>query len=124
MKPIEAGCWAMVINSDNKENVGKVVKVLRFVQANTSCTGGNKNFKGKIIINYDSWLIEGDVFYTVEDTRTGALKRSVDFTPPYRAFVGPDEGASVLPTYCLLRVDGFDDLKETDLEVYKVAQKA
>lgn len=120
MKPIEAGCKAIVISSlGHVSNIGKVVKVVMLVTAgfkfkvDAVCGRGyHLTADGASNPTERVWLVEGDITfgYMCGDGETYPLKGT--FT------AGDIVGNGILNERSLMRIDGFEEdlkVKEKDL---------
>lgn len=104
MKPIEAGCLAMVTTSNAPENIGKTVKVLCFVPENsfivirlndTFYSGGT---------TLPGWIVEGEVTLNINSDKEN-IKHSMKGSVSYGEFRGNGE----FSTDSLMRIDGGDE---------------
>ncbi|CAM8750879.1 hypothetical protein CENTIMANUS_00276 [Klebsiella phage vB_KpM_Centimanus] len=123
MKPIEAGCLALVISDpDHPDNVGKTVRVVELIPKNEKICTFFINHDQKICATGDAtdtlWLLEGELstsailgFNTDEGVRT--------FSPKiihYESLEG-NKGNHLLASNRLMRIDDFsDEDKQKDRE--------
>jgi len=60
MKELEAGCLAVVLHDGvYDENVGKAVRVVRFIPGNTAITVHAKGNRLRALLTKGAWLVEG-----------------------------------------------------------------
>lgn len=117
MKPIEAGCLAIVINdSVDSGNIGKKVKVLYLANKGIFCALSiiGNNVSG--FLECDAWVVEGDV--TLRGISNDPERR--------RTFVGKGvfetargKGDSAFRPENLMRIDGGDEdlFKKEDQDI-------
>lgn len=123
MKPIEAGCLALVISDpDHLDNVGKVVRVVELIPKNEKVHTFFINYDQKIRATGNatetSWLLEGELstsailkFNTDEGVRTISPK-----VIHYESIRG-NKGSHLLSSNRLMRIDDFsDEDKQKDRE--------
>lgn len=118
MKPIEAGCLAIVVNHQQcPKNIGKVVKVLSKVEKDTPCVINlaGKQYEG--ILNYAGWLVSGDVDLSFELTKISTGFKSV-FSGKgiFLAYLPVMEGDACFRPENLMRIDGGDEDRLKDEE--------
>lgn len=107
MKPIEAGCLAIVINATVAvENNGKVVKVLYLAEQDTLCTVTVDGLTVKGFLDCDVWVIEGDTL--LGGIRTTPLGQEGFFGKgTFETVRG--RGNSAFRSKNLMRIDGGDE---------------
>ena len=115
MKPIEAGCLALVISDpDNLDNVGKVARVVELIPKNekihTFFIKYNQKICGTGNTTDTLWLLEGELsttailgFNTDEGVRTISPK-----IIHYESIRG-NKGNHLLASCMLMRIDDFSD---------------
>lgn len=129
MKPIEAGCTAIIVKSDiaPELNVGKQVKVIGLIQGGphpfsmkllNPFTNAPENINGKFTCRAErTWVIAGDLkLMTVKNKSGVAIPAYADLT------IGDLVGNGVISEQSLMRIDGFDEdidslEKEKDLSL-------
>lgn len=110
MKPIEAGCLAMIIKSRCPENVGKVVKCIkRYLKGDKiSYMAPSYNSTGEIVVKISTalWSVEGDIKTTLMDNNGGivAFTETIILTSENTI-----EANSVVNEKWLMRIDGFEE---------------
>lgn len=110
MKPIEAGCKAIVINSTVPENIGKTVKVLCFVPENSFIVIrlNDAFYSGGTTL--PGWIIEGEVTLNINSDKEN-IKHSMKGSVSYGDFRGNGE----FSTNSLMRIDGDEDVFEKEI---------
>lgn len=107
MKPIEAGCMAIIVKGSIKENIGRVVKVLAWGEAPVRLEGTCRGY-----FSESGWLLEGDMFCQ-RITPLGVIEPAL-LRETFQALGFTFNG--MLPTDNLMRIDGLED--EERIEEY------
>lgn len=123
MKPIEAGCLALVIGDpDHPENVGKVVTVVKYINKGDILSTWYRQEGRQYICAGNStdnkWLLQGDLIsIAVLNFNTAEGRTTIEVrADSYQAENG-EEGQHALLTHQLMRIDDFsDEDKQKDRE--------
>lgn len=123
MKPIEAGCLALVISDpDYLDNVGKVVRVVELIPKNEKIHIFFLNHDQKIRATGDttetSWLLEGELSTTaILNFNTDEGKKTFSPKVIHYESVHGNKGNHLLASNRLMRIDDFsDEDKQKDRE--------
>ena len=123
MKPIEAGCLALVIaDPDHLDNVGKVVKVVESIPKNEKIHTFFINHDRKICATGDAtetlWLLEGELSTTaILNFNTDEGVRTISPEVIHYESLGGNKGNHLLSSNRLMRIDDFSDKdKQKDRE--------
>lgn len=123
MKPIEAGCLALVIaDSDHLDNVGKVVRVVELIPKNEKVRTFFINHDQKVCATGNLmetvWLLEGELSTTaILSFNTDEGVRTISPKVIHYESVRGNKGNHFLTSNKLMRIDDFsDEDKQKDRE--------